>query len=218
MQRKAGEDNTWQILHETRQTRQMIMYAGKGNACGKQREKDTMRLISFRKSQSTAPSLSLSRSCIHSCSAATAIANLSAFSQQRWAACWASPCRCRRPRPSPPDRSSLRPGAYPELAWNKNKTISELGFLLQAVLRCVFFNFSLQFWMRLIWLPSTISVEEGVTVTLMYWRLTCFHSTRQRKDNSTVSVNSEICCLAAWKKPQHTMFSFWQAFQQQWWM
>lgn len=128
--------NIWETWDQTN-LRSYYVYKV-GERMSKQREKDTMLLISFRKSQSTVPSLSLSRSCINSWSAATTITHLSAFSQQQWAACWASPCRCRRPRPSPPDRSSPRPEVYPELAWNKSKNISELGFLPQAVFRGVF--------------------------------------------------------------------------------
>lgn len=78
---------------------------------------------SSRKSFRAILLLSLSRSSIYFRSAGTTITNLSAFSQQQSAACWASPCRCRWPRPSPPARSSPRPEVYPESAWNKKKSI-----------------------------------------------------------------------------------------------
>lgn len=170
----------------------------KGNGWEKQSYKDSVLLISFRKSQGKILSLSPSRSCMNFWSIVTTITNLSAFSQQQWAVCWASPCRCQQPQPSPPDRSSPRPEVCPELAWNKSKIIKKLQFLPQAQCWGVVLT---SLWMRLIWMPSTIRVEKRVTVTLMYWRLTCFHSTSHLRDNSSVSVRSEICCLAARKKP-----------------
>lgn len=39
--------------------------------------------------------------------------------------CWVSPCRRPRPRPSPPDQSSLHPEVYPESTWEHKPTRSE---------------------------------------------------------------------------------------------
>lgn len=66
------------------------------------------------------------------------------------------------------------------------------------------------FLMRLIWLPSAISVEEGVTATLMYWRLTA-------QTARCLSILKYVAwqCEISHRPP---CFSYWHARQKRWWM
>lgn len=69
-----------------------------------------------------------------------------------------------------------------------------------------FLLLSLQFWMRLICLPSTISVEEGV---VMYWRLIFSQHTEVQGQQYSVCQFWNMLLGSMKEKPQPCRFSFW---------